>query len=102
MNCLVFYSIVFALRDDRIFFSNLNICIMLSSFSFLFHPWRAFLGFLFSWVTVFILFSFVLFVFTFFPSDLEKAMAPYSSSLAWEIPWTEESDLTSVKFLIHS
>ena len=23
-------------------------------------------------------------------TDLEKAMAPYSSTLAWEIPWTEE------------
>ena len=22
----------------------------------------------------------------------EKAMAPYSSTLAWEIPWTEEPD----------
>ena len=22
---------------------------------------------------------------------LEKAMAPYSSTLAWKIPWTEES-----------
>ena len=23
-------------------------------------------------------------------SPLEKAMAPYSSTLAWKIPWTEE------------
>ena len=23
---------------------------------------------------------------------LEKAMAPHSSTLAWEIPWTEEPD----------
>ena len=25
-------------------------------------------------------------------SSLEKAMAPYSSTLAWKIPWTEEPD----------
>ena len=25
-----------------------------------------------------------------FPDDLEKAMAPHSSTLAWKIPWTEE------------
>ena len=24
--------------------------------------------------------------------DVEKAMAPYSSTLAWKIPWTEEPD----------
>ena len=24
-------------------------------------------------------------------ADLEKAMAPHSSTLAWKIPWTEES-----------
>ena len=23
---------------------------------------------------------------------LEKAMAPYSSTIAWKIPWTEEPD----------
>ena len=25
-----------------------------------------------------------------YKSDTEKAMAPYSSTLAWKIPWTEE------------
>ena len=25
-----------------------------------------------------------------YPSVLEKAMAPYSSTLAWKIPWMEE------------
>ena len=24
--------------------------------------------------------------------DMEKAMAPHSSTLAWKIPWTEEPD----------
>ena len=24
--------------------------------------------------------------------NMEKAMAPHSSTLAWKIPWTEESD----------
>ena len=24
------------------------------------------------------------------PRDMEKAMAPHSSTLAWKIPWTEE------------
>ena len=27
-----------------------------------------------------------------YTSQLEKAMAPHSSTLAWEIPWTEEPD----------
>ena len=26
------------------------------------------------------------------PQNLEKEMAPHSSTLAWKIPWTEESD----------
>ena len=30
------------------------------------------------------------FFFSLLPSQLEKAMAPYSSTLAWKVPWTEE------------
>ena len=30
------------------------------------------------------------FTFTFHFHELEKAMAPHSSTLAWKIPWTEE------------
>ena len=30
------------------------------------------------------------FTFTFHVHALEKEMAPYSSTLAWKIPWTEE------------
>ena len=29
---------------------------------------------------------------TFLSFITEKAMAPYSSTLAWKIPWTEEPD----------
>ena len=31
------------------------------------------------------------FTFTFHSHALEKAMAPHSSSLAWKIPWVEET-----------
>ena len=32
----------------------------------------------------------VILIFVSLMSDLEKAMAPHSSTLAWKIPWTEE------------
>ena len=34
--------------------------------------------------------------FVFLFSDLEKAMAPRSSTLAWKIPWMEEPRLQSM------
>ena len=34
--------------------------------------------------------SFLLILFSFCPSDLEKAMATHSTTLAWKIPWTGE------------
>ena len=33
----------------------------------------------------------LIYISVFLPVPLEKAMAPHSSTLAWKIPWTEES-----------
>ena len=41
------------------------------------------------WV-LFINFTLILWLFTEVEGDLEKAMSPHSSTLAWEIPWMEE------------
>ena len=30
--------------------------------------------------------------------EVEKAMVPHSSTLAWEIPWTEEPDSNAMDF----
>ena len=46
--------------------------------------------FLISRIWAFNFISFLLLIWSLIYFSMEKAMAPYSSTLAWKIPWTEE------------